>query len=70
MFQSIRDFKTCYVLVIKYISTSKKALKLLLNIQVSLSLNKIQLLQKQPFVNLLKIQTKNAFYFLYFTSSL
>ena len=70
MFQSIRDFKTCYALVIKYISTSKKALKLLLNIQVSLSLNKIQLLQKQPFVNLLKIQTKNAIYFLYFTYSL
>ena len=39
------------VLTIKYILKSKEALKLLLNIRIILSCNKVQLLQKQQFVN-------------------
>ena len=39
------------VLTIKYISKSKETLKLLLNIRIILLSNKIQLLQKQQFVN-------------------
>ena len=35
----------------KYILKSKEALKLLLNIRIILSCNKVQLLQKQQFVN-------------------
>ena len=41
MFQSIMDFKSRYTLTIKYISTSKETLKLLLNIRIILSSNKI-----------------------------
>ena len=51
MFQSIRALKTRLVLTIKYISISKETLKLLLNIRIILSSNKIQLLQKHQFVN-------------------
>ena len=40
-----------HVMTMKYISTSKETLKLLLNIRVILSPSKIQLLQKQQFVN-------------------
>ena len=43
MFQSIRNFKNTGRFDDKYISTSKAALKLLLNIRISLSSNKIQL---------------------------
>ena len=46
MFQSIKDFKTRYVLTMKNISTSKKTLELLFNIKIIVSSN-IQLLQKQ-----------------------
>ena len=67
-FQSIRDFKTSYVLTIKFISTYKEAPKLLWNIQVVLSSNKIQLLQKQQFQ--LSYKKTAGFYVLYFTSSL
>ena len=42
----IRDFKTRLVLTMKYNSTSQKILKLLLNIQIVISSNKIRLLQK------------------------
>ena len=51
MFQSIRDFKTRYVLIIKFVSTSEETLKPLLNIQIILSSNKIQLLQKPQLVH-------------------
>ena len=51
MLQSIRDFKTRYVLAIKYISACKETLKLLLNIRIILFSNKIQLLLKQQCVN-------------------
>ena len=51
MSQSIRDFETHYVLTIKYISRSKETLKLLLNIRMILSSNKVQIIQKQQFVN-------------------
>ena len=51
MFLSIRDFKTRHVLTIKYISASKETLKLLLNNRIIPSSNKIQLSQKQQFVN-------------------
>ena len=51
IFQSIRDFKTRYLLTIKHISTSRETLKLLLNIQIILSSIKIQLLQNQQFLN-------------------
>ena len=47
MFRSSRNFKTRYVLAIKYISASNEILKLWLNIQIFLSSNKIQLLPKQ-----------------------
>ena len=75
MFQGIRDFKTCYVLAIKYISTSKKPLNLLLNIRTILSSIKIEHLQKQQFVNYFVKNLNNKrktteFCFLYFTSSL
>ena len=49
--QGFRNFKPRYVLTMKCISKSKETLKLLLNIQINLSSNKIQLLQKQQFVN-------------------
>ena len=42
MLQSIRDFKTRYVLAIKYISALKETLKLLLNIRIILFSNKKQ----------------------------
>ena len=51
MFQSIKDFKTRYLLTMKHISTSRETLKLLLNIQIILSSNKIQLLQNEQFLN-------------------
>ena len=60
-FQS-RDFKTNFVLTIKYISTSKETLKLLLNIQIILPFNKIQLLQKQQFVKYFVKQQDFSFY--------
>ena len=51
MIQSIRDFKSYYLLTIEYILTFKHTLTLLLNIQVILSSDKIKLLQKQQIVN-------------------
>ena len=51
IFQSIRDFKTRYLLTIKHISASRETLKLLLNIQIILSSIKIQLLQNEQFLN-------------------
>ena len=50
MFQSIKVFKTRHVFPIKDISTSKETLKLLLNIRIIPSSNKIKLLQ-QTFVH-------------------
>ena len=50
-YQEFQNFKPRYVLVIKCISKSKETLKLLLNVRIILSSNKIQLLQKQQFVN-------------------
>ena len=47
MFQSMKNFKTRYMLTIKYISKSKETLQLLLNTRIILSSNKIQQLQKQ-----------------------
>ena len=51
MFQSIKDFETRYLLTMKHFSTSRETLKLLLNIQIILSSNKIQLLQNEQFLN-------------------
>ena len=51
MFQGIRYFETRYLLTIEYISTSKKTLKLSLNIRIILASIKIQLLQNQQLVN-------------------
>ena len=51
--QGFQNLKSRYVLTIKYLSKSKETLKLLLNIQIVLSSNRIQLLQKQQFVKLL-----------------
>ena len=51
IFQSIKDFKTRYLLTIKHISTFRETLKLLLNIQIILSSIKIQLLQNEQFLN-------------------
>ena len=42
MFQSIRGYKIRNVLTIKFTSTSKKTIKLVLSIQIILSSNKIQ----------------------------
>ena len=42
MFQSMKNFKTRYVLEIKYISTSKEILKLLLNFPIVLSSNRVE----------------------------
>ena len=48
MFQSIKDFKARYVFTTRYISTCKETLiKLLLNIRIFLSSNKIQLSEKK-----------------------
>ena len=60
------------MLTIKYISKSKETLKLLLNIQIILSSNKIQMLQKQQFINYFATSLRKIieFGFLYFTSSL
>ena len=77
IFQSIRDFKTPYVLTMNYISASKEILTLMLNIQIIQSSNKIWLLQKQQFVtyfvknlnNRCHLHKTAEFYFLYFTSS-
>ena len=46
----IRDFKTRFVLTMKFNSATEKILKLLLNIRIIISSNKIRLLQKQRFV--------------------
>ena len=51
MIQSIRDFKSRYALKKEYISSSKETLELLSKIRTILNSNKIQLLQKQQFVN-------------------
>ena len=51
MIQSITDFKSRYVLKKEYISSSKETLELLSKIRTILNSNKIQLLQKQQFVN-------------------
>ena len=50
-YQGCQNLMPNDVLAIKYILKSKEALKLLLNIQIILSCNKVQLLQKQQFVN-------------------
>ena len=56
----------------QYFSKPKKILKLLRNIRIILPFNKIQLLQKQQFVNYLvkNLLVKTKFDFLYFTFSL
>ena len=56
----------------QYFSKTKKILKLLRNIRIILPFNKIQLLQKQQFVNYLvkNLLVKTKFDFLYFTFSL
>ena len=51
MFQGIRYFETRYLLTIEYISTSKKTLKLSLNIRIIPASIKIQLLRNQQLVN-------------------
>ena len=51
MFQDIRYFETRCLLTIVYVSTSKKTLKLSLNIRIILASIKIQLLQNQQLVN-------------------
>ena len=70
--QGFQNSKRRYVLKIKQISKSKESLKLLLNIQIILSSNKIQLLQKQQFVNYVVkyLRETTEFEFLYFTSYL
>ena len=50
-YQGCQNLMPNDVLAIKYILKSKEALKLLLNIRIILSCNKVQLLQKQQFVN-------------------
>ena len=67
-----QNFKPRYVLTINYISKSKETLKLLLNIQIIVSSNKIQLLQKQQIVNYFvkNLRETTEFEFLYFTISL
>ena len=69
-YQGYQNFKPCYMLTIKYISKSKKTLKLLLNIGIILFSNKIQLLRKL-FVNYFAKNLREAteFDFLYITSS-
>ena len=56
----------------QYFSKPKKIVKLLRNIRIILPFNKIQLLQKQQFVNYLvkNLLVKTKFDFLYFTFSL
>ena len=57
MIQTISDFKSRYMLAIKYTLTSKQTLEIYIAkysnimIWINLSSNKIQLLQKQQFVN-------------------
>ena len=51
MFQDIRYFETRCLLTIVYVSTSKKTLKLSLNIRIILASIKIQLLRNQQLVN-------------------
>ena len=51
MFQSIREFKTRYLVPMKCISTAKETFKLSLNIRIILSFNKLQLLTKRQFEN-------------------
>ena len=67
-----QNFKPRYVFPIKYISKTKETLKLLLNIRIILSFSKIQLLQKQQFVNCFvkNLRETTEFEFLYFTCSL
>ena len=65
MFQSIRVFKTRYVLTMVYISKSKETLTLLPNIRIILFSNKIQLLPYLITITtacnyFVKIQTTNA----------
>ena len=50
-YQGCQNLMPNDVLAIKYILKSKEALELLLNIRIILSCNKVQLLQKQQFVN-------------------
>ena len=57
-----KSFKAAISKQIKYISTSKETLKLLLNIQIILPFNKIQLLQKQQFVKYFVKQQDFSFY--------
>ena len=67
-----QGFKPRYVLTIKFISKSKETFKLLLNIGIILSSHKIQLLQKQQFVNYFakNLLDTTEFKFLHFLSSL
>ena len=71
-YQGFQSFKPRYVLTMQYFSKPKKILKLLRNIRIILPFNKIQLLQKQQFVNYLvkNLLVKTKFDFLYFTFSL
>ena len=45
-YMGFQNFKPNYVLTIKYISKSRETLKMLLNIRITLSSHKIQVLQK------------------------
>ena len=71
-YQGFKNFKERYVFDIKCISESKETVKQLFNIRIILSFNKIQLLQKQQFINFFvrHIQETTKFEFLCFTSSL
>ena len=72
VYQGFLNLKPRYVMTIKYISKSKETLKLLLNIRIFLSSNKVQLLQKQQFVYYSdkNLPETTEFEYLYFTSSL
>ena len=71
-YQGFQKLKPRCVLIITYISKSKETFKLSLNIWIFLSSNKIQLLQKQQFVNdfVRNLPETTEFQFLYLTSSL
>ena len=71
-YQGFQNFKPPCMMTLKYISKSKETLKLLLNIRIIVSSNKIQLLQQQQFVNYFvkNVCKATEFECLYFISSL
>ena len=71
-YQGFLNLKPRSLMTIKYISKSKETLKLLLNIRIFPSSNKVQLLQKQQFVYYSDKNLPEATEFdcLYFASSL